>query len=236
MAVGLLGNYDFMKILFICDWDYTLLWKKVAETMLERKIIDECSALIIGRLYYENLKNENHIFKKLFLLQDFVEDIPKNIDSVDDKIKKLEKKYNQHNIWKYFWADRSWIKSTHEEIKLRLIITFNFFENFLQKEMPDLIVTNAYASMPHLILNEVSNHKKIKIIRPLSTRLKDYYFLSETALENEKWLINFDKTKSLSKNRLKEVKKFLYDYRNNYEQPAYQEAQKHLYNFDIFYV
>ena len=101
------------------------------------------------------------------------------------------------------WADRSWIKCSHEEIKLRLIITFNFFENLLQKEMPDLIVTNAYASMPHLILNEVSNHKKIKIMRPLSTRLKDYYFLSETALENEEWLINLNTTKPCQKTDLR---------------------------------
>ena len=54
-----------MKILFICDWDYTLLWQKVAETMLDKKIINECSALIIGRLYYENLK------KKITSLKDY---------------------------------------------------------------------------------------------------------------------------------------------------------------------
>ena len=66
-----------MNILFVCDWDFSLLWPKIANSLKAKKNIDKLYALIVGKLYYDELIKKSNSFEKIYLLQDFIQKVPK---------------------------------------------------------------------------------------------------------------------------------------------------------------
>ena len=76
-----------MKILFVCDWDYTLLWNLVARKMKDAGVADQCTALVVGRNFYDELLNQQEkVFDHIYLMQDGTEKVPKYIDNIDEKL------------------------------------------------------------------------------------------------------------------------------------------------------
>ncbi len=223
-----------MNILFVCDWDFSLLWPKIANSLKAKKNIDKLYALIVGKLYYDELIKKSNSFEKVYLLQEFVEKVPKNISDIDKKLHTIEKQFSEESLWRLVWADRSWIHLNHEEIKKRIIICFDFFNQLIDNTNPDLIVTNAYGSMPHIMLYEVAKKRNIKMIRPMTTRMLDIYFWSEDALENETWIINNlnNNNKVYLRNKIK-VENFLKQYRENFTFPIYQKFQTKIHQINL---
>lgn len=213
-----------MKILFICDWDYALLWHPVAKRLKELGFATECVALVVGKNYYEKLLDENDsVFDKIYLMQEGTEILPEDIPLLDDKISSIQNKYNSSLLWRYVWADRSWVKCGYNEIRKRLVVCFNYFEKLYSTEKPDLILANAYASMPNLISYEVACKQGISIQRPMSVRLENRYIMSDNAMEEESWIEDyFNGNTSLLPNTRTDVLKFLQNFRVNSKQPTFQ--------------
>lgn len=220
-----------MKIVFICDWDYAYLWHAVAKRLKERRLADECVALVVGRIYFDELSaKQDGVFDRIFLVQDGVEHVPAVMLDVDARLAALETKHAAHPLWRYVWADRSWVRCGYDEIKKRLVICFEYFETLYGREQPDLILANAYASMPHLISYEVARHAGIPVIRPLAIRLEDRYILSDNAMEEETWITDyFAEGRTIPGPVRAEVETFLAEFRQHSKKPAYQvlRAKEH---------
>lgn len=230
-----------MKIFFICDWDYALLWHPVAKKLKEYGFASECTALVVGKVFYEELISSNQgVFDRIYLMQEGTEEVPKEVENLHERISGLQNKYHEHVLWRYVWADRSWVKCGYEEIQKRLVVCFDYFEDLYSKESPDLILTNAYASMPHLISYEVAKKLKIDIRRPMSVRLNNLYILSDNEMEREVWIENhFHNEVPLSPTSREKVVEFIAGFREKNTGPAYQILRKkehqvdfgHLYRF-----
>ena len=184
--------------------------------------------LVVGKTYYEYLKKNNHsVFDQLILMQEGTEKLPKILIDVDQKLSAIQSRYPNDLLWKYVWADRSWVNCEYNEIKKRLLVCFEYFENLYKTEKPDLVLANAFASMPHLISYEVARANGIRILRPISLRLGNRYMLSDNATEAESWITDFlkDKTKKVSGETKRQVKVFLREFRETGVQPAYQKMR-----------
>lgn len=228
-----------MRILFICDWDYVLLWHPVAKMLKESGFASECIALVVGRIYYEHLRADNAgVFDRIYLMQDGVEEVPDQIPDLDLRITSIEKRYPEAPLWRFVWADRSWVKCGYDEIRKRLVICFDYFEDLYLREKPDFVLANAYASMPHLISYEVARRQGLPIVRPMSVRLEDRYVISDNAMEHEGWINDYHTGKRvLSAATRAEVIRFLDDFRRNGTKPAYQalRAKEHQVGFGHLY-
>lgn len=230
-----------MKILFICDWDQTYLWHRIAGKLKASGVASECVALVIGRIYYEELLTGNDgVFDRIYLMQEGTESVPTHIQDLEKKLTALENKYNEYPLWRYVWADRSWIKCGYEELRKRLVVCFDYFEHLYGSEKPDLVLTNAYGSMPHLISYEVVRKLEIPIIRPMSVRLENRYIISDNATEEESWINDyFTGKRTISEATRSEVRLFLDEFRERSKDPAYlvlrakehQVSLGHLYRF-----
>ncbi len=93
-----------MNYLFVCDWDYTLLWKEFATILKDRRDVN-ASALVVGRIFYQNLLKESHPFSSVYLLQDAIERLSDYIEGVEERLNIIEKKYFEQNLWRFVWAD-----------------------------------------------------------------------------------------------------------------------------------
>ena len=136
------------------------------------------------------------------------------------------------------WADRSWVKCGYDEIRKRLVACFDYFEHLYSTEAPDLVLANAYASMPHLISYEVARKQNISIYRPMSVRLEDRYVISNNAMEEEDWINSyFNGEDNVSPEIRDEVTQFLDDFRKNSKKPAFQamRAKEHHVSFGHLY-
>jgi len=220
-----------VKILFICDWDYSLLWHPIAKKLKENGVASECVALVVGRNFYNDLiHKKDGVFDTIYLMQDEVMKEPPELSGIDARLSKLEEIYNESTLWRFVWADRSWVKCRFDEIKKRLIVCFDFFERLYLTEKPGLVLANAYASMPHLISYEVVKKHGIPILRPMSVRLEDRYIISDNAMEEEAWIKDYlTGNKNVSVDTRAEVERFVNEYRKNAKMPAYQvlRAKEH---------
>lgn len=228
-----------MKIFFVCDWDYALLWSPVAKKMKDTGVADQCTALVVGRNFYDELLNQQEkVFDHIYLMQDGTEKVPKYIDNIDEKLLRIQEKYSDSLLWRFVWADRSWVKCDYNEIKKRLVVCFEYFEKLYASENPDYILANAYASMPHLIGYEVAKKMNIPIYRPMSVRLEDRYIISNNAMEQEDWINGYFDNKSDTEEKIKkEVEDFLIGFRSRAKKPAFQElrGKEHHIEFGHFY-
>jgi hypothetical protein len=212
-----------MRILFICDWDYTLFWHPIARQMKASGLATECVALVVGRLYYDKLIAENDgVFDRIFLLQDAVEHVPDQIADLDAKLLEIQARYAEYPLWRYVWADRSWVNCGYDEARRRLLVCFEYYEKLYAGERPDLIVTNGYASMPHLVSFEVARKQGRRIVRHLSIRLEDRFILSDNAMEQESWIDDyFAGRRQVSDTTRVEVDSFLKEFRAGGKKPDY---------------
>lgn len=172
------------KIFFICDWDLTHLMTRMA-FRLENENFECSSALIVWLTYYIRLNNNviKSPFKDLYLLQDILEDKNPERHFNLKKIKKLEEKYWIPTLWIYLWADRNFVFDTYEKNVWRMISLFEYFEKIYKKEKPDFVITNCYASLPHIISYFVWTKLWIKFINPVQIRLLPITFFSDSPYE-----------------------------------------------------
>lgn len=212
-----------MKLLFICDWDQTYTSHRVAERLKARGFATECVALVIGKLYYEELLRTNRgVFERIYLMQEGTERLPDSIPDLDHKLLVMEQKYSEYPLWRYVWADRSWVRCGYDEIRKRLVVCFEYFEELYSREKPDLLLTNAFGSMPQLISQEVARKLGIRLIRPMSLRLQDRYILSDNATEDVSWVNDYLVGRlAVSETTGTEVRQFLEEFRKHSERPAY---------------
>jgi len=224
-----------MKILFICDWDYALLWHPVAKRLKESGLASECVALVVGRIYYEMLLEKNDgVFDRIYLMQDGVEQVPKHLPDVDERLSAIERRYSESPLWRFVWADRSWVKCGYDEIRKRLVVCFDYFEQLYSVEKPGLVLANAYASMPHLISYEVACKQGIPIVRPMSVRLEGRYVMSDNAMEVESWITDYFSGRcTLAPDTRAEVERFLDEFRGRGKKPAYQALRTKLHHVDF---
>lgn len=211
-------------VLFVCDWDYTWFWTKVARILRTRGAITSASALVIGRVYYDELKKDpSNPFDRLYLLQDAVEHVPASTEDQSARLAELEARYGNPSIWRFLWADRSWVRAPYDEATNRMVTCFEFYEKLFSEERPSAIFANAYASMPHLISFSVARHLGIPIVRPMSVRMEDRYILSESDIEDEQWLEQYVAGRQMpSASALEEAGRYLAAFRVRAEKPLYQ--------------
>lgn len=225
------------RLLFICDWDYTLFWTEVVRILRARGEVREAAALVVGRIYYDRLKGEApEVFDRAYLLQDATERIPDAIPDLDARLARLEETYG--NLWRFVWADRSWSRASYEEARKRLVICFDFFEELYRREEPEMILTNAFGSMPHLVAFAVAREMGIPMLRPLSLRLEDRYVLSKSAYEEEPGMERYLRGAEEPSPALRaEVEEFLARFRRDVPKPLYQKllADRHRVTAGHFY-
>jgi hypothetical protein len=228
-----------MKVLFICDWDYTLLWHPIAKKLKSSGFADECVALVVGKIYYDKLCTENDgVYDHIYLMQEGTEHVPDHLPDIDVKLSTIQERYSESLLWRFVWADRSWVKCGYDEIRKRLVVCFDYFEKLFSEEKPDLVLANAYASMPHLISYEVAHKREIPVFRPMSVRLEDRYIMSDNAMEEEDWIADYFTGKNtLAPETRTEVGLFLKEFRKNSKKPAYQtlRAKEHNATFGHLY-
>ena len=129
-----------MKICFLCDWDFTFLWEKIAHNLIENKVSTEAIGVVVGRNFYEYLNNkDNVVFKKIWLLQDITQNVDITQFSIA-KLKMIEKKYGVPSLGRFVWADRSFVHDEFRVLGVRIINTFHFFENLFKVNRTDLMV------------------------------------------------------------------------------------------------
>jgi hypothetical protein len=213
-----------MKILFICDWDFTDLWRSVAIDLKKKSVIGDCDALIVGKVWYEKLNNQKKVFDKTWLLQDHVENSI-SVKSRKHRLKELDEKYGNPTIWRYLWADRSWIYESYEDGEKLLISAFDFFEGLYTDSRPDFIITTSgYASMPHLVSFAVAEKLKIPILSLLHSRFESYLIPSYNPYNNIDWIDSYlrkpDKISDSSKSK---AKNYLSNFRLQQKKPDYSE-------------
>lgn len=221
------------NVFFICDWDYTLLWDKIAKDMINEGHIKRASALVAGGNFYNDLIKTKHCFSEVHFMQKHLEAIPTESKDYTTLVKTIEKKYNADPLWRFIWADRSWRFESYENSIKRLVACFEYFEALYSKEKPDLILANAYASMPHLISYMVATKMSIKIVRPLSARLGKKYFFSYSEMEDEPWIDEYlnGKRKVLDCS-IEQARAFVAQFRNKSEKPFYQAIQSSNHKID----
>ena len=204
------------KILLICDWDLTHLISKIW-FWLEEKWYHCPSSIIVWKTYYNRLKKWiiKSPFKNLYLLQDILE--IKNPEKFFDanKLLSLEKKYWIPTLWIYLWADRSYANESYEKNAWRIIKNFEYFEKIYSKEKPDLIITNAYASMAHLISFHVWSQMWIKFLNPVQLRISPKTFISNTPYET------LNKEKNPDSDLINQVDKFIDKFQKDAKQWDY---------------
>ncbi|MDH5525513.1 MAG: hypothetical protein OEY01_16205 [Desulfobulbaceae bacterium] len=217
-----------MKILFICDWDYALFWHPLAKKLKQSGFVDDCVALVVGKIYFDRLHDTNDgVFDKIYLLQDGIEQVPQHIHNLETRVSEIEQRYSKDTLWHFVWADRSWVRCSYEEIKKRIVCCFDYFESLYSSESPDLILTHGYSSMPHIISHAVACKQDIKIFRHLSMRLGERFILSDNAMENESWISEyFTGVRSIRDSTYKKVSDFLREFRNCGVSPGYSSMKK----------
>lgn len=221
-----------MKILFICDWDYTDLWSDVAARSIEDEIIRDADALVVGKLWHQKLLKRQHPFKNVWLLQEHVES-PDSIPVNKRRLQEIEQEYGNPTIWRFLWADRNWVFESFESSSRLLIKAFDFFEFLLDESRPDLIVTNGFASMPHLVGFEVAEKKGIPVLAPLPTRIGSFYAPSYDAYQN--WS-SATQPALRSEGSTKKAAEFLSAYRERPEKPAYEAITASQYRLSVHHI
>ena len=171
-----------MKILFICDWDYTLLYKEIA-----KRIISEykytCYSLINGKLFYEKYKNDG--FSKSFSMQDLVGEFSKGLDNrnweeVLKDIEIYERKYGRPTLNAAALSDRTYYYQSRIQRARRIIKAYKTIEEFIERLSPDMAITCGFASLSLFAISDICQSKKIPIIKPLGTRIENYHLPSFT--------------------------------------------------------
>ncbi|EGA63700.1 hypothetical protein [Vibrio brasiliensis] len=175
------------KVFFILDWDFSYLWSDIAFRLKSDIYADEeINALVVGKKYFLELSDGTikHPFNKIYSLDEFYEShIYSNMtyEGLDERIRELEEKYGDETLWKFVWGDRRHIKDGYENNLVQVAKFFDYFENLYVNEKPDVIVTNAFASMPHLISYYVATELGIKVIHGTKMRMAlfNYTYWSE---------------------------------------------------------
>lgn len=213
-----------MKVVFICDWDFTLLWEKVAVQLKQEGVVDAALAIVVGRNFKEHLeKSRSNPFDKEWLLQDVMAAAPNEIPVDFKRLRELEQKYANPTLWRYLWADRSWTKETFEASCSKLIKAFDFYEELYSRERPGLVLSSGYGSMPHLVSHFVARGMGIPMLYPVHARIADGYLPGYDALE--RFDSNFEATitdESLLKDFDSEIEAMLTQFRKRPERPAYE--------------
>ena len=108
------------SILYICDWDFTLLWHKVMNVMPRHYENITQSALVVGGNFYNFLDNNRpESLEHTYLLQS-IEKIEDELEDEENRFSRIEKEFEDFGLWRFAWADRSWVYSEHNEIKRRI--------------------------------------------------------------------------------------------------------------------
>lgn len=222
-----------MRVLFICDWDFTYLWEEVAKRLLARGVAKDCSALVIGRLYKEHLeRSKSNVFSASPLLQDALEGV-EGVELDWDRLKELEEFYSMPTLWRYVWADRSWVNCNYEEICKRLIATFNYYEQLYDTQRPEFIVTAGYGSMPHLVGHVVARRRGIPMYRPMHSRLRGRYLPGYSATEEIDWINEYISGERTAPNEVRdEVDNFISNFRERPVKPTIDSVTDHYFQFD----
>lgn len=173
------------KILFICDRNFAYLMSKLWFYFTDKWF--DCSASIVTwKIYYDKLRSGTieSPFTNIYLTQD-ASDHPNPETFFDPKkARHFEKKYWIPTLWLYARADRGFVYDQYRKNVWRMIRLFEFFEEIYSKEKPKYVITNAYASMTHLISYMVATKMWITVIKPTPTRLSKKMFFSTTLYDN----------------------------------------------------
>lgn len=222
-------NVGTKKILFICDWDFTLLWEKVARQLKENKILGEPLAVVVGRNFKDYLdKSSDNPFLREWYLPDILEAAgDKNSDLL--RLRELEKKYANPTLWRYLWADRSFVRNTYRHSCRKLVNAFNFYEDLYQNERPDLVLIPGYGSMAHVVSHFVARHMGIPMLSPVPTRISDSLVPGYDALERLiYWQTPLNERSAGDAQKIRqEVDIFLANFRNRPERPVNETILDH---------
>lgn len=223
-----------MKILFICDWDFTLLWEKVAHNLKAQGVLDEALALVVGRNFKDHLdQSKINPFVRQWLLQDEVYGIISDAPPDLDRLRALEREYANPTLWRYQWADRSWTRDSFNESCNRLIKTFDFYESLYSREQPDLILASGYGSMPQLVGHFVARRMGIPMLYPTHTRMGDRYVPGYDALESLEFEIQAEHENANVPQSIEiEIEEFLTAFRNRPERPSYESVNDRMHGVD----
>ena len=225
-----------MKVIFICDWDFTNLWSVVAGDLLEKKVIDKCDALVVGKLWYQKLLSQKHCFENVWLLQDYVEDV-NDVLLDESRLIELDKQYGNPTVWRYMWADRSWVNESYDNGVKLLVSAFDFFEKLYKKERPDLVVTCAYGSMPHVVGFSVAEKLGIPVLAALHSRFQSYLVPSYNPYENINWIDGYlTGANSVSATARSIASQYVVDFRKAPKKPDYEEIANRWHGVDFGYV
>ena len=175
-----------MKILFVSDLDFTLLYKETAY-FLKEKLNCKIDILIGGRLYYEKYKNEK-CFDNSYLFQDiYAENESLKYISWQKTLKDIdiyEKKYGRPTLLSAALSDRFFSKLPREERAKRVILTYKKLETFLKLNKPDFVISSGFEALPHFAFSDICQYKKIPIFYILHTRILNYHSSMYTQYED----------------------------------------------------
>ena len=222
-----------MKVIFICDWDYTFIWEKIVNDLKKEKIIKSAIAYVVGRNFNKYLDELNpNPFDKKYLFQDAIEDKNTSQNPLE-VLNKIEKKYGYPNLNRYVWADRNLPYKDYSEGCDFMIKTFNLWEKIFNIEKPDAIAAVGYGSMPHLASHLIARKRKIPIFSPVNMRIGGWRYITSYDLSGLRTVENLKINFKSNKKSLLEIRKFIEDFRKNESRPLYEIEADKLHGIDF---
>ncbi len=215
-----------MKILYICDWDVTYTYEKLSscvESSYDSQI--ESHALVVGKIYQSYLSRQNHCFRSVTLLQDYLENF-RHVEVTEEKLKSIEEKYGTPTLWPFVCADRTWCWDHIDDLKKKIAGCFEFYEQYLNKHKINVIVCHGFSSMPHYVMYAVAKKLNIKIVTVTSARIDGLNILNGSPLENFSDIFDDIDQHDISDNVREDVACYLSKFRKERVVPDYVSLGK----------
>lgn len=199
-----------MEILFVSDWDFTLIWKEIAKS-LKKEFNYTCNSIIIGKIFHLKYKDDG--FDKTWLMQDLVGEFEEGLhfgswEMIIEEIKLYEEKYGRPTLMSAALSDRTYCNQPRIERARRIFTTYKRIEAFIDKLNPKLVIMSGYASLPQFALADICQYRKIPVQYCLHTRVYNYHFPSYNQYE-ESSLHSIDQSKEPDEKNVEEAVKYI---------------------------
>ena len=167
-----------MNLLFVCDLDYTILYREIAG-LFKKKFDYKCDALIGGKLFYERFKNDQN-FSKTWYFQEIYGENEQILSDMSwgkvlEEIEVYERNYGRPTLLSAALSDRTFCDLPREDRARRVIGTYKRIESFLDNYKPDFVISSGFEALPHYIFSDVCQYKKIPIFYFLGTRISNFW-------------------------------------------------------------
>lgn len=207
-----------MKICWYFDAQQTPLWYQIARRLENKYDLEHSCGVVIGEACRNWLLKQDYPQSNLALI---TEVLGRSLHSTADVdyLRKVEKKYGNPNLWLTLVADRVLVNKPKEEILKALEIHFRFYEEFLDKQKPQVMISGDIASLPGYACYLICREGGIPYYQVVYGRMKDRVAIIrnlEGRWERVESIYEELKKRPLSSEERQEAERFIADFRKGF--------------------